>query len=112
MTKDQKKDRLGRRVDQVRRLAKADNLNVFAVLESTTPSGVSINGHFSEPFVEVVMLSLINSFPSTCQRVFSELSNQANALRAQTTQTQTDDSVGSEPRTADASASGPLSVVS
>ena len=96
MTKEQKKDRINRRVDQVRRLAKADNLNVFALLEANTPSGLNINGYFSEPFVEVVLLSLINSYPATCQRVFSELSNQASALLAQTPQIATDDSVSPE----------------
>lgn len=83
MTKDQKKERLGRLADQVRSRAKKDSLNAFLIIESNSPTGASICGHYSQDFVEMALASIIHSHPEACVRVFSAFSTLASQQSAQ-----------------------------
>lgn len=77
MTREQQKMRMGHLSDTVKSYAKKKSLNCFMFIESNTPSGVTINGYFSEPFIEGLLLSLMHHYPSPCVKVFSTFSTLA-----------------------------------
>lgn len=82
MTKEQQKMRMGHLSDKVKSYAKQKGLNCFMFLESNDKSGASINGYFSEPFIEGLLLTLMHHYPAPCVRVFSTFSTLANQQNA------------------------------